>query len=110
MNRKPVRHYGLCWRCQYRAEAMEGRGQRRMECGSPGTAVGSCYMFKPTYPLVMRADKGDRRPVHGPAMISARAHAVRELNCICRGIKVRGGVVAYWDASTEPVTFKKDEE
>ena len=56
----------LCFRCEHRAQFLEGKGQPRCECGDIERAVSSCYMFLPVRPLrTERTDKTDLRPEHG---------------------------------------------
>lgn len=66
----------LCFRCEHRATFHETKRQPRCECGNVTVGVHSCYMFRPTIPPVMEADKGDKRPAFGPWMIAGRTHAV----------------------------------
>jgi hypothetical protein len=88
---------GLCFRCQYRAEALDmglaggGRNGPRYECHANAEhAVWSCYMFRPCLPLVVQRDKGDRRQFAG-GMLSCRYHAIREDDCSPVLRKVNGG-------------------
>lgn len=80
MKKQPVA-LPLCYRCHHRARYLETGGQwcPRMECGQVDQAVCGCYMYRPPAPLLLISEKGDRRPVGGPWMFSARLHAVEEV-------------------------------
>lgn len=68
----------------------------RCECGLVGHAVCSCYMYRPVAPIVLSRNRGDRRPVGAPAMISARCHGVR-VHCGEPFLRrVRGGHVILY--------------
>lgn len=66
----------LCHRCEHRARVLEGDFAPRYECGDVGKAVCGCYMYRPTRPVAMVRNKGDKRPAFGPHMISARMTGV----------------------------------
>ena len=66
----------LCYRCEHRAQSLEGWPAPRAECGTREMAVSSCYMYRPVTPVLLRRVKGDRRPVCGPWVLSARMEAV----------------------------------
>lgn len=74
LRKYPVDHGPLCYRCEYRAQYHETGVAPRCECGGPGAVCG-CYMYRPVRPLETEADPGDKRPLGGPWMISARSHA-----------------------------------
>lgn len=105
---EPKKTFGLCHRCEHRASFRETGRQPRMECGDVNSAKYSCYMYKPMLPFVMAVNEGDERPAYGPAMISARMHAVRvatheELGL--HGCKVTDGILAWYQQL--PIIKKK---
>lgn len=64
---------GLCFRCEYRARFYETGHGPRYECQQPEITVCSCYMYKPVRPVItVPSDPKDKRPRHGPAIISSR--------------------------------------
>lgn len=72
-----VQIQGFCFRCEYRARSLEGKGQPRCECGMHSMQVCGCYMFKPCKPVVTQVTPGyEKRPRFGPALISARERGV----------------------------------
>ena len=86
----------LCFRCEYRAAFLEGGGRHRYECGTD-YAVHSCYMFKPTKPLILAKDENDPRPQFGPAMISARSNSQGVTDSLhLESKKYDKGTVLYW--------------
>lgn len=70
-------NYGkaLCHRCEYRARFLESGHGPRCECKEVGKAVSGCYMYRPVQPVVLAPQEGDKRPVQGSWMISARMRA-----------------------------------
>jgi len=92
---------GLCHRCEYRAQFKEQGHAPRYEC-STVWAVHSCYMYRPMKPLfTRRADyetklHGRRRPVAGPAMLSARCCGYDNPKLKLIGIPEKGGVQLLW--------------
>lgn len=74
------RGYGPRWECQ----------QTLAVCG--------CYMYRPVKGVVLKEDKGDRRPLGGPAIYSARAHGVGLSPGRWTMRRVRGGYATYWEA------------
>ena len=89
---------GLCWRCEHRATFHDVGFASRYECGQTDKAVGSCYMYRPTKPLVIAPDKGDRRPL-SPAMIAARCHAVGVAEGEYVTSKGQGGVLVWYEVA-----------
>ena len=87
----------LCHRCEYRARSLEGKGEPRYECGERGAARFSCYMYRPVSPVILRCQKGDKRPPGGPFFISARMEGVRVPEC-CEHMKPlpKKGEYAVW--------------
>jgi hypothetical protein len=76
--------YGLCFRCEYRAEYLHDKlnaaendfvSGPRYECSMTGS-VHSCYMYRPVRPYILKANKDDKRGLTLPWMLSGRAHAV----------------------------------
>lgn len=92
---------GLCWRCEHRATFHDTGFGPRSECQQTEMAVHSCYMYRPVKPLVLAPDKGDRRPMGAPAMIAARAHAVRVAEGEYHGHKGQGGLVVWFEPSPQ---------
>ncbi len=79
MKNKELKVCGLCFRCDHRALHLETKGQwqPRCECGMTNTSVCSCYMFKPTRPIITGVAPGyENRPRFGPAMICARERGI----------------------------------
>ena len=77
MTKSPV----LCFRCEYRARALESGSGPRYECtylskGGKPQGVSSCYLYRPVSPLVLSRTPGDLRSPFGPAMCCARSCAV----------------------------------
>ena len=92
---------GLCYRCEYRALYFEEGYGSRSECQQSGAAVGSCYMFKPVAPIVLKRLKGDNRPALAAWMISARMERVQvepRLECVTK--KTKKGLMPYWRPQT----------
>ena len=82
------RESGLCHRCEHRAAFMETGGRPRYECGQPGLAVSSCYMYLPVKPVALKAGKGDSRSLLLPPMLAGRAEGYDSrltLQCIVDG-------------------------
>ncbi len=72
------KRYGLCFRCEHRAQYFETGHAPRMECGSPEICVGGCYMYKPVKPVVVeQQNPNDPRPIFGPALIAGRVQYKR---------------------------------
>lgn len=93
-----VQYYGLCYRCEHRAQFHETGRRPRMQCGDIELAVSSCYMYKPVAPLILTADnKDDPRPILGPPMLSGRvtptAIAEGEYAAVSRE---EDSVLVYW--------------
>lgn len=87
---------GLCFRCDHRANYHETKQQPRYECGTE-MAVHSCYMYKPTTPLVLvPSDRTDKRPFLGPAFIASRACAVGKAEGKWHAMAQGQGVVVYF--------------
>jgi len=93
--------YGLCFRCEYRAEYLHDKlnaGENvfvhspRCECGMTGS-VHSCYMYRPVRPYIIKANKGERRGLTLPWMISGRAHAIGVAKTQYVAKKVKEGLV-----------------
>ena len=86
---------GLCWRCEHRATFHDIGFGPRHECSQTEMAVHSCYMYRPTKPLVIAPNKGDRRPL-APAMLACRTHAIRVAEGEYVARKDKGGVLVYF--------------
>lgn len=93
----PEERKGLCYRCEHRARFFEtGRGPR-YECQQPEMAVHGCYMYKPVKPLILKKQKGDKRPEFAGAMLSARQEYVGLPDFELNLAKVKDGKVLYWE-------------
>ena len=67
------KNQGLCFRCEHRAVYYETGRAPRCECGDIDSCKFACYMYRPVCPVTTTPlDKGDKRPRHGPSMISSR--------------------------------------
>ena len=86
----------LCNRCEHRARFIEENMRPRYECGNVGQSVYACYMFMPVQPIEMAPAHGDRRPVAGPWMFSARCYAIGLANVVTEGYRTKKGVVLLW--------------
>ena len=101
----------LCFHCEHRAEYLDARDKDRptprFECSDTANAVGSCYMFRPTIPPILKRDKGDKRPTLAGWMLSARSHAERlpktEKEIQLNYKKVGSGYFLYWEPSDRMV-------
>ena len=68
----------LCFRCEHRAEFLEGKRRPRYECGLVTQSKHTCYMFKPCKPVVLeKSDKKDFRPPLVGDLFSCRSKAVK---------------------------------
>lgn len=87
----------LCYRCEHRARFLEtGRGPR-WECQQPERSVSGCYMYQPVRPVVLKRNKGDKRPQFGPWMVSARSSFVRLWDeAVLHVSKRKDGNAIYW--------------
>jgi hypothetical protein len=94
-------HYGMCFRCEHRARFLETKTwQPRAECGDVDKSKHSCYMYKPVEPVILQVQKGDKRPVGGPALIAARMETSKEQLRLrdklqCYAIELEKGKIAY---------------
>lgn len=77
--------YMLCHRCESRAIAFETKSGPRYECSDFGTSKFSCYCYVPTKPVVVKRQKGDKRPLFANWQISARAEFVE----VCNDMKLK---------------------
>jgi hypothetical protein len=93
--------YGLCFRCEHRAEYLHDKLNAaendfvtgpRYECSQTGS-VHSCYMYRPVRPYILKADKGEKRGLTLPWMISGRAYAVGIAKTQYVAKKVKEGLV-----------------
>ena len=85
----------LCFRCERRAEFLEGGTRPRYECGEAGKSVSGCYMYRPVRPVVLGKDD-DIRPQFGPPIIASRSRYVglADMELLVR--VVPGGAVLHW--------------
>jgi hypothetical protein len=100
---KEQQYHGLCFRCDHRAKFLEIGSQPRYECGQTGQSVCGCYMYKPVKPVILKRNKGDRRPQFAGYMLSARSRGVRiptEREFILNFKKYKDGNVIYWAPKT----------
>jgi hypothetical protein len=65
----------LCFRCEWRARSLETGMGPRHECKQHESAVYSCYMYSPVFPIILERNKGDKRP-KGGGILGARMHGV----------------------------------
>ena len=82
----------LCFRCEYRARFLETGEGPRYECKSKADGVWSCYAYLPVSPYTTKPlDKKDKRPRHGPVMLSSREviHEISDVNY--KVVKKRNG-------------------
>ena len=63
----------LCRRCEHRAVGHATGEGPRYECTDFGTSKFSCYMYQPVKPVILKRQKGDRRPQFVGWMLSARS-------------------------------------
>lgn len=66
----------MCFRCEWRAQFLEGGARLRHECGDPTTSKHACYMYQPVRPVVLRRIDNDPRPEYG-GFFGCRQEAVR---------------------------------
>lgn len=88
----------LCFRCQHRVENLETGnnpfgGGPRFECGLITESISSCYCFLPVKPVVVKKNKGDKRPLV-PGF--ARLIFVRDEGKDLEIVKVKGGHKLIW--------------
>jgi len=102
---------GLCFRCEHRATYLNDRlnaGENgyarrpRHECGM-SISVHSCYMYRPVRPYILKADKGEKRGLTWPSMISGRAHAVGVADTEYVAKKVKEGLVFFCQLTEKKV-------
>lgn len=86
----------LCYRCEWRAQAHETEHGPRYECTETGSAVVGCYMYRPVRPVVLKRQAGDRRPIDGPPIVSARSYGVALAPGEPVARKLRGGRLLVW--------------
>lgn len=87
---------GLCWRCEHRALFHEGKGQSRYECGQ-NTAVVSCFMFQPVKPVILKKEKGDKRPMFAGWGVSAWVNpSEKEADLELSTEKKKDGWLLFW--------------
>jgi hypothetical protein len=95
--------YGLCFRCEQRAEYLHDKlnacedefvSGPRYECSQTGS-VHSCYMYRPVRPYILKADKGEKRGLTLPWMLSGRSHAVGVARIQYVTKKVKGGLAFF---------------
>ena len=63
--------YGFCFRCEHRAQFLETGRRPRLQCGDLTQTLINCYMYRPVKPVLLKKEKGDRRPEFA-GIISAR--------------------------------------
>jgi len=88
---------GLCHRCEYRAQFFETGRRPRYECGDSTSNKYGCYMYRPVKPVVLKADKDDKRPQFGPWFLSSRSYFVRVADEMVLDMKeIKEGNIIYW--------------
>lgn len=85
---------GLCFRCEYRARFLETGSRPRYECGVVDTSTHSCYMYRPTAPLIIK--KEDRRPLT-LNLFSCRVNPVGIADGEYKMKKVGRKIIVYWE-------------
>lgn len=93
----------LCFRCEHRAVYLtelkldeKFPHQPRSECGDISKGVYSCYMFQPVKPVILEANKGDKRPRTAGWLFSAREHAAGLADFKLK-VKIIGNkLIKYW--------------
>ena len=86
---------GLCHRCEHRARNKETGMAPRYECGITETVFG-CYMYEPVRPLIIRKQKGDKRPLLLNALSARVERMDRQPEITLIGKRVPGGLLVYW--------------
>lgn len=87
-------HYGLCWRCEWRAKYHETGSAPRCECGSQGAVCG-CYMYRPVAPVALKQAPGDKRPRFAGAMFCSRERFAGVAEVTYHLTKTRQGAIVY---------------
>lgn len=95
----------LCYRCEHRAKNKETKGQHqpRYECGTDDS-VGSCYMFQPVKPIMLKRNEGDRRSIDAGWAFNARVHRVDiDNNILSLNVSVfpDENFIYYWNIKKE---------
>ena len=75
----------LCHRCEYRALAHECKTGPRFECTDFGMSLYVCYMYRPVKPVILKRQKGDKRPQFAGWMVSARV----EFSGVCEDLVLK---------------------
>lgn len=89
----------LCFRCENRAKFLDSKGlyRPRFECGEIETSKFACYCYTPVRPCILAPLEGDKRPIMGPAMISARLRFVEVPEALVMSAKKsKKGFLFYW--------------
>jgi hypothetical protein len=63
----------LCWRCENRAKAHETGHGPRYECTDFEHSKFVCYCYQPVKPVILKRQRGDKRPQFAGWAISARS-------------------------------------
>ena len=101
-----MKYQGLCFRCEERAQVMEGKHGSRCECNEKDHSSVACYMYKPVKPVTLTPLRGyEKRPRINISALCAREQGVEVADC---DLKVKGGhknkyITLYW----EPKEYKK---
>jgi len=85
----------LCYRCEHRAMFLEGEYRPRHECGLITSAVENCYMYRPTRPMIIKKQKGDKRVLFSGAGVSARCEGVEVADMDYRLAKTKKGYIVW---------------
>ena len=88
---------GLCFRCDYRADFLEGGRQPRFECGDVKVSMFGCYMYKPTKPVVLKKRHDDKRPQFAGTMLASRSEYAGEPEMELRVESDGKCAVLYWE-------------
>lgn len=97
----------LCFRCEWRAMYLEHGAGARCECKEAYKSVGSCYAYRPVAPHIVVPEKGEKRAILGPMMISGRVRAKRVAEGSYTAIKTKSGIIPYWIPKDEKKRSKK---
>ena len=93
----------LCYRCNHRSQYLDSlKGDNplehrpRSECGDIETSKYVCYMYEPVQPVILKKQKGDKRPRFAGWMLSAREEFVGLADFVLDLKKVKDGSILYW--------------
>ena len=85
----------LCYRCEHRAIYHETSHGPRCECKDT-SSVSCCYMYKPVKPVRLKRTDGDKRPLGGAPILSARAEYDGVPEMVLDYVGDQSGLTMYW--------------